>query len=290
MYTGATGLALSLSINFPASAEEITQAPGGGTVSLLSAPISLPLPPTLTLPRGPCRSPAPLPARPQLRHHAAPPATGFSPSAPLLPLPEAGKRPQLFPPAPCTPRRRGSPARPRTALGRIGPSPEGAAQARQDTAPAPASGNGRRGSDRPYRAGRSWGRCPGAGSRPAEGRELHRPRPPAGLAPAAPRIREPTRLNSEREAAAIPHRIPFWGALPGTCSPVARGVCHGALLRHPQNGCQGLLDPHRLRGLQSKAGGSTFRLPPSAASAVLRGLQLSIYCALQGRGSNHAKL
>lgn len=265
-------------------------------MSLLSAPISLPLPPTLTLPRGPRRSPAPLPARPQLRHHAAPPATGFSPSAPLLPLPEAGKRPQLFPPAPCTPRRRGSPARPRTALGwagpgRIGPSPEGAAQARQDTAPAPASGNGRRGSDRPYRAGRSWGRCPGAGSSPAEGRELHRPRPPAGLAPAAPRIREPTRLNSERGCG---HPIPppllgssAWSLL--TRGPRCPPRDPWSIPKMSARG-SALLDPHKLRGLQSKAGGSTFRLPPSAASAVLRGLQLSIYCALQGRGSNHAKL
>lgn len=112
--------------------------------------------------------------RPPPRAAAGTPAPG-RPAPATSPLPGPGIARSSPPPlAP-----RGAGAHPRVpGPGRMGPSAGGAAEAGQDTAPAPASGNGRRGSDRRYRAGRSWGRCPGEAPAPRrrEGRDGGRER------------------------------------------------------------------------------------------------------------------
>lgn len=129
----------------------------------LLTPPSLPLTPSRPTRRDPAAPQRLQPTgRRAPRHRHRHPRHRLPPAAPT-PAISHGKRPQLS----AAPRGAGShPRVPGPGRGRAGPSGGGAAEAQQDTAPALASGNGRRGSDRRYRAGRSWGRCPGEAPAP----------------------------------------------------------------------------------------------------------------------------
>lgn len=196
--------------------------------------------------------------RPPRRAAPGTPAPG-RPAPAVSPLPGPGIA-RTSPP-PLAPRGAGS--HPRVpGPGRMGPSAGGAAEVRQDTAPAPASGNGRRGSDRRYRAGRSWGRCPGEApaSRRREGRDggRERCRPPSPAHPTRSILRPPEPLA---ELCLEPTPLPGVGArsIPPAHPPGAGGMRRGGghRLPPPAAPCPG--GPAAGRPLRAQVGGGGAR-------------------------------
>lgn len=243
-------------------------------------------PPTPS-PRSARQDPSAAPQRLQRPGRRPPTPATSTPRQPcqrLPPPPRSSHLPRPRHPATLRrpPRPRVSPARPWAGPGRAGWGRvvREAAEARQDTAPAPASGNGRRDSDRRYRAGRSWGRCPGEAPAPRRrGGSAHGP-----VLQRAARRPAPARPRREREAAAIPRGVPCLR------TPLARGPPRAPRRprtpRDPRRGRRGVSPtgtPPELAGC-SGAGGTPRRpCPARPAAERLLGVQ-----AGQGQRPRHA--